>query len=500
MTTPDENPETISAEQPSRHDIEEILEQVRDAFGYSEDHLGSDGNPPARKDSEEDTQPSPQPAVEIFTSSTETTINTLRASTSFDAPLTVAIDVTEFDAGYWSEHVDPTAEDYDGRKEPASRQTKLAVISTVSTPVPVVLGIEPLEKPGVHDQSGRPRLADVVQSLLDQATQHVEIDTVLADRGFHSAGVFAEIERHDLTYIIPARPHSIVRAVINRVKDHGSPDYAVERDVTVQVVDQTYTTNFVLVRRKSAAEGYVVFLTNTEPSDGVLEETPNRYTQRWQIQNQSKTLRTRLESKSLPDGVQCQDCLAAAADVNAYSLANHLLTERSNQPTDQYVLKFDEFLQALYSQRYPFVTKLSSAAATEESRVGSHEHEDIVERLADQAANLCQEHSDLVAVIAHLDVQPDWFSAEWPTNAAYELPPIVLLHLYQHARKLSQTGLLNHLDDEKRCHARSGLQQLPSQSTLSRSWRTRFSPTDRLLIETAADRIRRVFAEHHGRR
>lgn len=435
-----------------------------------------------------------------FERSIETTLNALRTSTSFDEPLTVAIDVTEFDAGYWSESVDSTADDFNSRKEPAARRTKFAVISTVSPSPPVILGIEPLENPGRDDQSERPRLADVVRSLLEQAAQHVEIDTVLADRGFHSASVLAEIERHGLTYIIPARPHAFVRDVIAGATNGGSPAYAVARDVEVRVGKWMYTTDFVLVREESASDGYVVLLTNTAPLDDEVETIPDQYTQRWLIEKQAKRLRIRLEAKSLPDGVQCQDCLAAAADVNACSLANHLLIERFNQPTGRYVLTFDEFMQALYSQRYPFATKPSFAVPVEESRVGSHKHEDIVERLADQAADLCQEHSDLVSVIAHLDIQPDWFTGEWPTNAAYEPPPIVLLHLYRHARELSQTGLLSHLDDEKRCHARFGLQQLPSQSTLSRSWRTRFSPTDRLLIETAADRIRRVFAEHHGLR
>lgn len=362
MTTPNENSDSARIEELSREKTENSLEHARAILGYSGDNLATDGNPSADESSEEVGQSSPRTPDEIFAPSIEATLNVLRASTSLDAPLTVAIDVTEFDAGYWSETSDPTAEGYDAREEPALRESKLAVISAVNTPVPVILGIEPLEKSGLHEHEKCLSLADVVQSLLEQATQHVEIDTVLADRGFHAQSVITAIERRGLTYIIPAHSHPFVRAVINETTNHGSPDYAVARDVTVPVAGQTYTTNFVLVRQESAVEDYVVFLTNTKPSDDALEEIPNRYTQRWQIENQGKTLRTRLETKSLPEGLQCQDYLAAAAEVNAYSLVNHLLKEQSDERTGRYVLGFDHFLQSLH---WDCCTSSTSRSATD---------------------------------------------------------------------------------------------------------------------------------------
>ena len=496
MTTRDENSEPARTDRPSRDEIENVLEQVRDVLGFHDSHVANAVSQNARETSEEGVQSKPRTAINDFASYVETAITTLRASTSFDESLTVAIDVTEFDAGYWFENVDPTAENYDGREEPAARQAKLAVISAVSTPVPVVLGIEPLEKLGVHDQSEHPRLADVVGSLLDQATQHVEIDTVLADRGFHSAGVIAAIERHDLTYIIPAQPHPFVRGVISEVTNHRSPDYAVERDITVPIVDQPYMTNFLLVREESASEGYVVFLTNCELSDYESGAISERYRRRWLIENQAKTLRTRLESKSLPDKLQCQDCLAGAAEVNAYSLANHLLKERSTQLTGQYVLGFDRFLQALYATRFNSA-KTPSPAETEETQSARRDHEEIVASPAEQATILWQDHDDLADVISGLEIEDDWFTGyAQPATAKYDLEVIVSLFLYKHARGLSTAGLLRHLEEVDDDTTPFGFRELPAASTLSHLWRTRFSQDERWVITGAADCIRHICTDH----
>ncbi|SDD96967.1 transposase [Natrinema hispanicum] len=496
MTIPDENSEPARTDRPSRDEIENVLEHVRDALGFHDDHVANDVTPNAGETSGEGVQSKPRTAIDSFASSVEAAITALRASGSSSEPLTVAIDVTEFDAGYWSETVDPTAEDYDGREEPAARQSKFAVISAVSTPVPVVLGIEPVENPGVHDQSEHPRLADVVGSLLNQATQHVEIDTVLADRGFHSAGIIAAIERHDLTYIIPARPHPFVRGVISEVTAHRSPDYAVERDVTVPIVDQPYLTNFVLVREESTPGGYVVFLTNGELSDYESGAISERYRRRWLIENQAKTFRTRLETKSLPDELQCQDCLAAVAEVNAYSLANHLLKETSTQLTGRYVLRFDRFLQALYATQSNSA-KTPSPAETEETQSARRDHEEIVASLAEQATNLCQDHDDLADVISGLEIEDDWFTGyAQPATATYDLEIIVSLFLYKHARGLSTAGLLDQLEKEDNGTTPFSLQQLPAASTLSHSWRNRFRQHERWVITDAADRIRHIYADH----
>lgn len=45
MTTPDETPARTSAEQPSRHDIKEVLDRVRDVIDDTEDQRGSDDSP-----------------------------------------------------------------------------------------------------------------------------------------------------------------------------------------------------------------------------------------------------------------------------------------------------------------------------------------------------------------------------------------------------------------------------------------------------------------------
>lgn len=495
MITPNENSESTHAEELSREKIDTVLEHAQNILGDCDDNRATDGIPLTDETSEEVGLSGPRTPDERLAPSIEATLNALRASDLLDAPLTVAIDVTEFDAEYWSETSDPTAEGYNGRKEPALRQSKLAVISAVSTPVPVILGIETLEKPGSHEHAECPSLADVVQSLLEQATQYVEIDTVLADRGFHSAGVIAAIERLNLTYIIPTRPHPFVREVIKEVTDPGSPEYAVARDVTVPVVDQTYTTDFVLVQQESAAEGYVVFLTNTAPSDMVLEEIPNRYTQRWQIENQEKTLRTRLESKSLPGGLQCQDCLAAAAEVNAYSLANHQLKENSTQRTGRYMLEFDRFLQALYAPRSNS-PKTASPAETEKRQTTLKDHEEIEASLAEQATILCQNHDDLADVISNLEIEDDWFTGyAQPAAAKYDLDAIASLFLYKHARDLSTADLLRQLRQVDGTTP-FGLQELPAASTLSHSWRNRFSQDERLVITSTADRIRHIYADH----
>lgn len=61
------------------------------------------------------------------------------------------------------------------------------------------------------------RTGEVVRQLLAQATEHVRIDTVVADREFFAADVVAACEGEGVDYLIPARENERVSRFLDRL-------------------------------------------------------------------------------------------------------------------------------------------------------------------------------------------------------------------------------------------------------------------------------------------
>jgi hypothetical protein len=242
------------------------------------------------------------------------------------------------------------------------REHTVLVILAVSTPQPVVLGVEPLTDTRQNNGSTQRPVADAVRSLLDQATHHVDIDTVLADRGLNSADVLAEFDRQDISYIIPARDRPDIRELTD-ARDHDAAS-AVIPEVPYAVAGEPYRTTVILVEDEPDLDDEVVFLTNDPPDPQDATQVASRYQLRAELVEPIQLFHARLAARALPCGLDCRACLVAAAEVNAHSLATHLLTQCHPTVDDRQSLPAPQFLQALWQTDWPPTSQPAASEST----------------------------------------------------------------------------------------------------------------------------------------
>ncbi|MDG5760931.1 hypothetical protein QA600_16485 [Natronococcus sp. A-GB1] len=305
-----------------------------------------------------------------LTSSVDTLVDSLHAYDTYAGSITVAIDITRLDPDYWLEATTAPGDASEVEVTPTPTP-RFATITTVNTPVPVVLAVEPLSKPGDETQSEPRTYAEIVRTLIEQAKEHVEIDTLLASRAFHAGNVIAEFERQNVAYIIFSRLTTRDRERISTIKTRDDATHAVEHDVDVFVDGTpTCTTNLVYVPEDSASDGYVGFVTNIDVSKSDLESdtVPETYKKRWIANVHNRLLRTRLHTKGVSQlELTRADYERVATEVNAYSLTNHLLRESTGHTSEQFPLPFDQFLHLLHQKRWG-VTSGTSPTGNHESR------------------------------------------------------------------------------------------------------------------------------------
>lgn len=266
---------------------------------------------------------------------------------------TVAIEPTKYTISTGTDETALNEGEPVGTASPHREHTVLVILA-VNTSQPVVLGVEPLTDTRQDNGSDRRPLADAVRSLLDQATQHVEIDTVLADRGLNLADVLAEFDRQDISYIIPARDRPAIQELT--AAHHHDAASVVIPAVRYDVSGDPYRTTAVLVNDEPITDGEVVFLTNDPPDPEYASRVASRYRLRAELVEPIQLFRARLATRALSFGLDCQTCLAAAAEVNAHSLATYLLNVRQPETIGEDSLPAAQFLQALWQTDWPLPT------------------------------------------------------------------------------------------------------------------------------------------------
>lgn len=193
-----------------------------------------------------------------FHAGVENMIKELQAEdrTEIREPVNVAIDIVKWP--FWaSPFVDPDEADEDdtpvtieytnsrkekildsefpeevsGVKESHRRAYKFATLTIVADDTPIVLAIEPVRdrrRWESEDVETRSR-GELVGALLDQASQHVDINKVYADREFDSFETFTEIDRRDDIYVIPKRIRSNDdKVAIQKTIEHDVAEVSVE--------------------------------------------------------------------------------------------------------------------------------------------------------------------------------------------------------------------------------------------------------------------------------
>jgi IS4 transposase len=123
----------------------------------------------------------------------------------------------------------------------------------------------------------------------------VPIDTVLCDREFDSMDVFQTLSNLDVNYLIPKRIKSTERDAIETMEADGR-DVAVER-ASVNVEMGAHSMRFLYVP-STKADGTAVFATNLTVGPEEAEAFCHRYSRRWQIENEYKSIKNDFLAKT----------------------------------------------------------------------------------------------------------------------------------------------------------------------------------------------------------
>lgn len=175
------------------------------------------------------------------------------------------------------------------------RAFKFATLSIIGLNIPLVLAIEPVRESSAWDENPPNQIHRVVRRLVQQAKQHVPIETVLCDREFDSMRVFQTLSNLGVNYLIPKRINNAERDVIETMEGNGR-GVAVE-SVSVHVESGSHSMRFLYVPSTSG-EGTTVFTTNLRVGPEEAESFCRRYGRRWQIENEYRSIKNDFLAKT----------------------------------------------------------------------------------------------------------------------------------------------------------------------------------------------------------
>lgn len=226
----------------------------------------------------------PKELVEGFNETTDRMLSVIASEASFRRPVTAAIDITT--VPYYGDVEEMPM--VSGTKDGEGRAFKFATLSIVGWNIPLVLAVEPVRESSAWDENPPNRIHRVVRRLVTRAKEHVPIETVLCDREFDSMRVFQTLSNLDVNYLIPKRITSTEREVIERMVEDDQ-EVAVE-SASVHVEAGSHPMRFLYVPSTSS-EGTTVFATNLRVGPDEAETFCRRYSRRWQIENEYKSIK-----------------------------------------------------------------------------------------------------------------------------------------------------------------------------------------------------------------
>ncbi|GAB7120272.1 transposase [Natrinema pallidum] len=226
----------------------------------------------------------PKYLVNGFNETTDRLLSVIASEASFHRPVTAAIDITTIP--YYGDVEEMPM--VSGTKDGEGRAFKFATLSIVGWNIPLVLAVEPVRESSAWDENPPNRIHRVVRRLVKRAKEHVPIETVLCDREFDSMRVFQTLSNLDVNYLIPKRITSSEREVIDRM-DEDNQEVAVE-SASVHVEAGSHPMRFLYVPSTSG-EGTTVFATNLRVGPDEAETFCRRYSHRWQIENEYKSIK-----------------------------------------------------------------------------------------------------------------------------------------------------------------------------------------------------------------
>nr|WP_240940574.1 transposase [Haloarcula argentinensis] len=232
----------------------------------------------------------PNELVEGFDHASDRLLSTIAEEASFRRPVTVAIDITTV----------PYYGDVEGMAMVSGlnheeRAFKFATLSMVGPNIPLILAVEPVRESSSWDENPPNQIHRVVRRLVRRAKGHVPIETVLCDREFDSKRVYQTLSNLGVNYLIPKRVTSTEREVIETMDADGQ-SVAVE-SASVHVESGSHSIQFLYVPSTSG-EGTAVFATNLRVGPEEAESFCRRYSRRWQIENEYKSLKNDFLAKT----------------------------------------------------------------------------------------------------------------------------------------------------------------------------------------------------------
>lgn len=183
-----------------------------------------------------------------------------------------------------------------GLKDSDERGYKFATITIIAENTPIVLGVEPVrdQRKWEHEMGWdveRTSRADIVESLLEQASRHVDIHKVFLDRGFSSKETRDVIDRRGLLYVLgkPARA-KVDKENIEEIKDHDTYDSRIGHG-THEYDGREHDITYIYTPSKKDGDKYAVFTVNEHIDHHRAEALLGQYGQRMEIENEYKTIK-----------------------------------------------------------------------------------------------------------------------------------------------------------------------------------------------------------------
>jgi hypothetical protein len=226
----------------------------------------------------------PEELVDGFNETTDRLLSVIASEASFQRPVTAAIDITTIP--YYGDVEEMPM--VSGTKDGEGRAFKFATLSIIGRNIPLVLAVEPVCESSAWDENPPNRIHRVVRRLVQRAKEHVSIETVLCDREFDSMRVFQTLSNLNVNYLIPKRITSSERDVIEQMEEDDQ-EVAVE-SASVHVEAGSHPVQFLYVPSTSG-EGTTVFATNLRVGPDEAETFCRRYSRRWQIENEYKSIK-----------------------------------------------------------------------------------------------------------------------------------------------------------------------------------------------------------------
>ena len=244
---------------------------------------GADGSPHGDTHLRAVKQFEPAEIVDGFDVATDRLLSVIESEASFRRPVTAAIDITTV----------PYYGDVDGMSMVSGlnqddRAFKFATLSIVGLNIPLVIAVEPIRESSAWDENPPNQIHRVVRRLVTQAKEHVPIETVLCDREFDAQRVYQTLSNLGVNYLIPKRINSTEQDIIETM-EADERNVAVE-SASVHVETGSHSMQFLYVP-STKGDGTTVFATNLRVGPDEAETFCRRYSRRWQIENEYKSIK-----------------------------------------------------------------------------------------------------------------------------------------------------------------------------------------------------------------